>query len=78
MAINGAIRIVFNFVYPLTTNGFLSRGKRSKNPCVVSGKSLKLSLHGRFLTSTFGSLIVRARFMIRINRRNNGVKRRRK
>jgi len=63
--------MVFDLIYPFTTNSFLSWRERGKLPSIVSSKSLKLILHGRFPRSMFEGFVICLRFRMRIDRRNN-------
>ena len=42
---NGSIRVVFNFVYPFSTNRRMTNKERNHDPCVVVFKSLEFILH---------------------------------
>jgi len=71
VALYNAIRMIFDFLYPFTTNSFLSWRERGKLPSIVSSKCLKLILHGRLPRSMFGVFVIGSRFRMRIDRENN-------
>jgi len=57
---------VFDFIYSFAVNSFLSWWKKGKLSGIVSGKSLKLSLHDRLPRRTFGGLSVRLWFRVKL------------